>query len=242
MSAQAQNASDINLLEPSTFELPEDFNENPEDYELWSVRAPVKFDLSALNGTSFQFQFQHNKKTGPEPNVTSFEVDGHKYSLSQGHKAEISSFRILTAAAAAASQDEDEEVNANAMKPLPVAFHKHFNLIQTTNAHVTDVDLAPSNERAPALDTAKVQMRIPYTPIDQISGLKRRWNMLGANSKYTPPPVEDVPAPVETEAVKEDIKKAAHESSKKKSKTSEGSSKKERKSEKKAKKSKKSKQ
>ena len=212
-----------NLLDPSTFQLPEDFDENRQDYEIWSVKAPIKFDMSSLNGTTFQFNLKKNKKAGPDPVATIFELNGEKYSLAQGHTEEVSSFRIL-----AGTEDE----HGKGMKPLPVSFSKHFNLIQSTNANIADVDLAPSNERAPDLDMQKLQMRIPYVPIAQISGLKRRWNVLGANSKWTPP-VESV-QPVKEEAKAETPKT-------KKEKSSEKSAKKERKSEKK-KKVKKSKQ
>ena len=207
-----------NLLDPSTFQLPEDFEENSQDYEIWSVKAPVRFDMSTLDGTTFQFNLKKNKKAGLDPVTTIFEVNGEKYSLSQGHQEEISSFRIL-----AGTEDED----GKGMKPLPVSFSKHFNLIQTTNANIVDVDLAPSNERAPDLDLKTVQMRIPYVPIPQKSGLKRRWNVMGANAAWTPP-VDSSAQPETPKAMK--------------SKASEKSSKKERKSEKKAKKVKKSKQ
>jgi len=214
-----------NLLDPSTFQLPEDFDENPQDYEIWSVKAPVKFDMSTLNETTFQFNLKKDKKAGPDPVATIFELNGEKYSLSQGHTEEVSSFRILAGT-------EDEQ--GKGMKPLPVSFSKHFNLIQSTNANIADVDLAPSNERAPDLDMQQLQMRIPYVPIAQKSGLKRRWNVLGANSKWTPPVESSVRSVV--------VKEAKAETPKAKTvKSSDRSAKKERKSEKK-KKAKKSKQ
>ena len=170
------NAPNTELLDPSSFSLPEDFDENPDDYEIWSVRAPVKFDMATLNGVSLQFELETERKFGLEPNITSFQVHGDSYSLSQGHTAEVSSFRILKA------NDTEEE---KGMSPLPVTFDRHLNLIKSTNSKVADIDIAPSNERAPKVDFDEIQMRVPYTPIDQKSGLKRRWNMMGANTKST---------------------------------------------------------
>jgi|AntRauTorckE5430_2_1112549.scaffolds.fasta_scaffold07350_1 hypothetical protein len=204
------------LLDPSTFQLPEDYEENSHEYEIWSVKAPIKFDMSTLDKTTFQFNLTKDKKTGADQAATIFEVDGEKYSLSQGHQEEISSFRIL-----AGTEDED----GKGMKPLPVSFNKHFNLIQTTNANIVDVDLAPSNERAPALDMEKVQMRVPYVPIPQKTGLKRRWNVMGANATWTPPEKPIAQQPVE-KAEPETPKEAKSKSSKKSKKGSKSEKKK----------------
>ena len=73
------------------------------------------------------------------------------------------------------------------MTPLPVTFNRHFNVIESSKGNIADIDLAPSNERAPEVDMDKMRMRIPYTPIAQKSGLKRRWNLMGSNATYIPP-------------------------------------------------------
>lgn len=164
------------ILNPSSYRLPEDFDENSDEYEIWSLRAPVKFDMATLNGVSLQFNLQHERK-GNEPHVTSFQVQGETWSLAQGHTTEVSSFRILKA-------NDDEEQKG--MTPLPISFDRHFNLTQSTKSNIADIDLAPSNERAPKVELGETRMRIPYTPIDQKSGLKRRWNMLGSNANYAP--------------------------------------------------------
>ena len=174
-----QNTSEIDLLNPSSFSLPEDFEENPDDYELWSVRAPVKFDISTLNGVSLQFALKHKKKAGFDPNITTFAVHGETYSMARGHTEEVSSFRILKG-----TDDGEEE---KGMTPLPVTFNRHFNVIESSKGNIADIDLAPSNERAPEVDMDKMRMRIPYTPIAQKSGLKRRCNLMGSNATYIPP-------------------------------------------------------
>mmetsp|Transcript_8184 Transcript_8184/g.9534 ORF Transcript_8184/g.9534 Transcript_8184/m.9534 type:complete len:225 (+) Transcript_8184:32-706(+) len=215
-SSSTENSA---LLPPPSFQLPEDFDENPEDYEVWSMRAPVKFDLSVLNGCALQFNLgQDGRRAKGERNyVTTFELGGEKYSITKEDVNEVSSCRIL-----AASGDED----GKGMKPLPVPFTKHFSVVKTTNANITDVDLAPSSERATNVDMDTLQMRIPYTHIDQKKNLKRRWNVMGANATWVPPPESPTVVPMNTTS-------PSPSSSKKKSDKS-GKKKKEKKTAKKA--------
>uniref|UniRef100_A0A7S3PZ51 Uncharacterized protein n=1 Tax=Chaetoceros debilis TaxID=122233 RepID=A0A7S3PZ51_9STRA len=179
------------LLPPSKFKLPDDFEENRGDYEIWSVRAPVKFKMNLLEGATLQFNLDKSKKGGRKTkHATTVEIDGDKYSFSQEHTSEVESFRILSASADVNddSDDElDEERKRSGMVPLPMSFKKHFNIVQTTNDNIPDVDLAPSTERASDLDMKNLKMRIPYTHIDQKSGLKRRWNMMGAGAEWVAP-------------------------------------------------------
>lgn len=176
------------LLEPSIFALPEDYEESPQDYEIWSIKVPVKFDMSCLNNIEFQFDLSEKQSKGKEKAVTNFEVNDTKYSMIQGNKDEVKTFRILTRV------DEDEKE----MIPSNVTFDKHYSIVETTNANVADVDLAPSNERAVGVDMKTMQMRIPYVPIPQKTGLKRRWNMMGANAQYTAPIKKENDAAIET--------------------------------------------
>mmetsp|Transcript_22255 Transcript_22255/g.32508 ORF Transcript_22255/g.32508 Transcript_22255/m.32508 type:complete len:237 (+) Transcript_22255:27-737(+) len=181
------------VLAPSTFQIPSDYEDNPGDYEIWSVRAPVKFDLAVMDGNTHHFNLEQKKKKGKgkskskgqDSSATTFELDGKMYSLSKAFTTETESYRILSAA----QDDEDDEMEledaaGKSMTPLPVKFSRHFNLVESTNATVVDTDLAPSNEHAPDLDMETLQMRIPYVPIDQKKGLKRRWNVMGADATF----------------------------------------------------------
>ncbi|GFH44592.1 predicted protein [Chaetoceros tenuissimus] len=130
----------------------------------------------------------------------------------QGNKDEVKTFRILTRV----DEDEDEKE----MIPSNVTFDKHYSIVETTNANVADVDLAPSNERAVGVDMKAMQMRIPYVPIPQKTGLKRRWNMMGANAQYTAPIVEENDVAMETpsKSFKSSKKQKKEKKSEKKSK------------------------
>ncbi len=197
------------LLSPPSFQLPEDFNENPEDYEVWSIRAPIRFDLSALNGCALQFNLGKDgrRAKGEKNYVTTFELGGEKYSIAKEDINEVSSSRVLIA-----SGDED----GKGMKPLSVPFTKHFSVMKTTHANITDVDLAPSSERATNVDMDKLQMRIPYTHIDQKKDLKRRWNVMGANATWVPPPPPPTVVPVDKSPSPSSSKKKSEKSGKKK--------------------------
>ena len=176
---------DNETLLSSKFQLPDDYKENPQDYEFWSVKVPVKVEMSVLNGSTMQFRFLQEQSTkGLDPIFASFEINGEKYSFCNAPLEEVSTYRIL------AGNDDDEQ--GKEMKPLPIPFHKHFSLVQTTNAAVADVELAPSNHRAPVVDVEKVPMRIPYVPIPQKTGLKRRWNVMGSTAKWAPPSAESL--------------------------------------------------
>ena len=43
------SSSRNHFLQAPTFKLPHDFHSNPSNYELWSVRVPISFDLTALH-------------------------------------------------------------------------------------------------------------------------------------------------------------------------------------------------
>lgn len=178
----ARDINDKPLLDPPTFKLPSDFEENSDDYEIWSLRVPVRFDMSSLDGTILNLNLTEKDKRGKEIGVTSFEIGDEKYSLNLGSSAETENIRILTAL-----QDDDDEDNEKAMIPLKVQIKNHFNLVHIPNSKTKDIDLAPSIDRAPEVDMPAIQMRIPYSKIDQVRGLKRRWQVPGASAEYTPP-------------------------------------------------------
>ncbi|GFH59742.1 predicted protein [Chaetoceros tenuissimus] len=95
--------------------------------------------MSCLSNVDFQFDLSDKQTNGKVKAVTSFEVNDSKYSMIQGNKDEVTTFRIL-------SRVEEEEKE---MTPLNVQF-------------------APSNERAVGIDMKAMQMRIPYVPIPQM--------------------------------------------------------------------------
>lgn len=177
----ARDINDKPLLDPPTFKLPSDFEENPDDYEIWSLRVPVRFDMSSLDGTILNLNLTEKDKKGKDIGVTSFEIGENKYSLNLGNSAETENIRILTAL-----EDDDDEDNEKGMIPLKVQIKKHFNLVHIPKSKTKDIDLAPSVERAPHVDMPAIQMRIPYSKIDQVKGLKRRWQVPGASAEYTP--------------------------------------------------------
>jgi hypothetical protein len=173
--ATSTTSSNNHLLEPPTFELPSDFESNRDDYEIWSVRVPAKFDMSALNDVTLPFDMEDDVKGPQDATITSFEHAGQSYGFVLGHTSENSSFRILKPC----NNSEDTKE----MQPLPFGFDRQINMLSTSKSHMTEIDLAPSYERAPTIDMEKEKMRVPYVPIPQKQGLKRRWSVCGANSE-----------------------------------------------------------
>ena len=224
--AASTTTKNNNLLEPPAFELPSDFESNRDDYELWSVRVPAKFDMSALNNVTLPFDMEEDVKGRQDATITSFEHAGQSYGFVLGHAYENNSFRILKPCGD--SQDTKE------MQPLPFGFDRQINMVSTSQSHMTDIDLAPSSERAPAIDMGKEKMRIPYVPIPQKQGLKRRWNVCGANSKggigipsdESPMKKEKPSHDLESKVEKEKTPKTRKKSEEKKSKKSKKSDKK----------------
>lgn len=202
--------ADFNLLDPPTFELPSDYHENPSDYELWSLRVPIVFDLSQLNGQMVHIQNLENSTkskrsginhsaVGPEAILTSFQIESNieeddlprTYNLSQCQQNETQSFRILRSKKQKGNDDDDDEVSSRSndghnkeMTPMPITFTKNLTIVETTHSNVTELDLAPSIYKAPKVDLEKEKMRIPYVSIDQKSGLKKRWNVFGSNASF----------------------------------------------------------
>jgi len=174
------SSKEVDYIEPPTFQLPEGFNAN--DYELWAVRVPVKFDMNVLNDTTLQLL--EREKTGKTTNksvLTSFKVSNHKnesqeYSFMDGHVTESNCFRVL----------KPLEKGKPEMEPMPMKFEKHINL--TRRNEISEMDLAPSIERAPLVNEEDVTMRVAYEHVEQKKGLKRRWEIFGSgtNDKYDP--------------------------------------------------------
>lgn len=199
--------ADYDLLDPPTFELPSDYHENPSDYEFWSLRVPIEFDLSQLNGQMIHIQnlesYTNSKKSGvkhnaigPEAILTSFQIESNiedvlprTYNLSQCQQNETQSFRILRSKKQKGNNDDEvssksNDVHNKEMIPMPITFTKNLTIVETTHSNVTELELAPSNYKAPKVDLEKEKMRIPYVSIDQKSGLKKRWNAFGSNVSF----------------------------------------------------------
>ncbi len=227
----SNNGNDA-ILDPPSFDFPQEYYENPSDFELWSLRAPVKFDLTQLNGQILQVQNLDDLASGGRNEVilTSFQIDqtddvaggngvesgndngsgsgneNHTYHLSLSQADETQSFRLLTSKKSRGykmlglnrsgggnsdngsddSEDEIDDDSEKEMVPLPIPFARNLNIVQSTHSNITDLDLAPSIERAAKVDVKKEKMRIPYVKIEQKTGLKKRWNVFGSNCIPTP--------------------------------------------------------
>jgi hypothetical protein len=188
------------LLDPSTFDLPSDYYENPSDYELWSLRAPIKFDISHLDERILHIgnldtsnKNNPSRLTGTEGILSTFEVQNSNesdfsrtYNISISQSNETESFRILTKKQKERDMDLDEDDQDKEcdkeMIPISAKFCRNLSILETSKTNLTDLELAPSMDRAPTVDLVKERMRIPYTKIDQKTGLKKRWNIFGCNS------------------------------------------------------------
>mmetsp|Transcript_12938 Transcript_12938/g.15173 ORF Transcript_12938/g.15173 Transcript_12938/m.15173 type:complete len:355 (-) Transcript_12938:206-1270(-) len=160
------------LLDPPSFQLPSTIHNNHTtddnlEYEVWSLRMPVQFDPSSLDGVSLSFnqdilEQQQKKLVGTvaaqQDNVlASFELSNDaddRYSLALGPTAETQSFRVLVPATNQPvivddDTNDDTEMSKKQMKLLPIPFTRHVTLIRSSKVDMTEFDLAPSKERAP---------------------------------------------------------------------------------------------
>ena len=90
-----------------------------------------------------------------------------------GHVTESDCFRVL----------KPLEKEKPEMEPIPMKFDKHINL--TRRNERSEMDLAPSTERAPPVNKKEVTMRVAYEHVEQKKGLKRRWRIFGSNTNDT---------------------------------------------------------
>lgn len=214
------------LLNPPSFDFPSDYYTNPSDYELWSLRVPIHFDVvTHLDNQSLHIQNLVDKKSSNDNNnirntnnksgidesiLTSFQVgendDGNlrTYTLSLCPPSETQSFRILYQKYKddddnnndTNDDDDDDEdhddIKKKEMIPMPVTFTRNLSIVETTRANVTEIELAPSIDRAPTVNLVKEKMRIPYVKIDQKVGLKKRWNVFGSNGCVSGTPLVNV--------------------------------------------------
>jgi len=168
------------LLDPPKSCLPENWDNSR--YELWSIRLPKTMDVKILDGTTLSAGVDataHADESGAS--LGTFQHlnkdcdDKEEYAFTNGHSTENQSFRVLKP-----EQDDQQSGGQNYsiyLVPSTKAFDRHINITKSVcTKDPVWTDLAPRMERAPK---PKDNMVHAYSPIPQISGLKRRWMPLG---------------------------------------------------------------
>lgn len=158
------------------FQLPEDFHRDPDRYELWTMRLPTDVPLEALEGIRL-----HQQEDSIE-----FEADKKKYQITWGNQVENESFRLLASSKKddADSEDDDssrdsEDEKETFLYPVTRPFSRHVSITESF-AKMDERSLAPTREEAPK---AADPLRIAYVPVEQKTGLRRRWQMPGSRIK-----------------------------------------------------------
>jgi len=87
-------------LEPPPFRLPEDFHEEPDRYELWSLRIPSSVKLDDLHGKSISVRAGgagggSSWRSIPSEEGNQFTSNGTTYAFRAGHAVENELFRVL---------------------------------------------------------------------------------------------------------------------------------------------------
>ena len=160
------------LLDPPSFRLPSLSNEeNPNRYELWTVRLPAGLNLQDLQGVNLR----HDE---------TLESDGSKYLVQLGHAAENESFRVLVPEDTASNDreqdsdgdsddsdgknDKNNKTNSSKrhhkqqrlMVPVPQPLARHWNVVQHTV--LSEAEVAPRADQAP---TPCVPLRHAYSHV-----------------------------------------------------------------------------
>jgi hypothetical protein len=177
------------LSNPPTFHLPADFFSNRSRYELWGVRVPVKLDVSVLADVGFHLVPQYSSlphhavqaKTNPSETesrptaahvIAKFPVKEHTHGLVSANPIEFDTYRILVR----------DEQSIKEMKAISQPFDKLVNIIDLSPTEISEADIAPSKDKGQPMNDEKQQLRIPYKSVEQVLGLKRRWNIYGTTS------------------------------------------------------------
>jgi hypothetical protein len=148
-------------LAPPTFRLPE----NPDRFELWTVRLPRDVDPADLNGCHLQLNLQQDQEFAGR--------NGKKYTFQWGDPVENESFRLLLPKEP--DDDDSDDDDDRFLYPTKMKFQRHVKIAAAIE-NTEDVDLAPSAAKAPPpVD----DIRHAYASIPQRKGLKRRWTPLG---------------------------------------------------------------
>ena len=160
-------------LEPPTFRLPE----NPDRFELWTVRLPRNVDLQELHGCHVDV----NLSSSRQPEVPTFKnTNGKKCTFQFGDPIENESFRLLLPKEI--DEDAMEDDDERFLYPSNMSFRRHVRIAPTIGK-TGELDVAPSTENAPEpVDP----MRHAYASVPQKKGLKRRWVPMGATPIIEP--------------------------------------------------------
>uniref|UniRef100_A0A6U3TEY9 Uncharacterized protein n=1 Tax=Ditylum brightwellii TaxID=49249 RepID=A0A6U3TEY9_9STRA len=180
------------LVDPPTFQLPDDFQSNKSRYELWAVRVPVQFNAANLDGVKLYLNpgvLKGDATTGgvgagasATSLLSSFSVNGKPHGLVLGHPSESDSFRLLAPSSEKGNDNDDEDEGQKLLRTVPHPFDKHVNLLDITGHDLAETDLAPSEEKAPDPKENGVNIRLAYSHKPQAQGLKRRWTQPGTGA------------------------------------------------------------
>lgn len=194
----AANKATLSANPTTTFRLPSDFEQDPDRYELWTLRFPADVSLQDLNGVQIQLEKDEHVQ---------IESNSKNYQLTWGQRVENESMRLLVAKSQL-QKDEDEDShssdsdsdevdndnhNESFLYPITQSFSRHINIVESP-ATLDERALAPTLEQAPPpVDV----LRRAYTPVAQRTNLVRRWQMPGARvTKAEPDPLlEKKPPP-----------------------------------------------
>mmetsp|Transcript_23762 Transcript_23762/g.36707 ORF Transcript_23762/g.36707 Transcript_23762/m.36707 type:complete len:285 (-) Transcript_23762:107-961(-) len=168
------------LLDPPKSCLPENWDNSR--YELWSIRLPKTMDVKSLDGATLNAEVNATAQSdesgvslGTIQHLNKDGDDKEEYALMSGHSTENQSFRVLEP-----EQDDQQSGGQNYsiyLVPSNKAFDRHINVTKSVcTKDPVWTDLAPRMERAPR---PKDKVIHAYSPIPQISGLKRRWMPMG---------------------------------------------------------------
>lgn len=184
-------------------------SQDDSDNEIWLLRAPANMDVSAiLNGVQLDLQ---TSSTSSNNNILSRfkssndEEETTEYTLTLGDANEIDNVRLLVPHKSKKeddsgdSSDDDEEEPTEKLVPYTRPFKQQVHLTSSIgpssnyNNIPSELIVAPPINTAPKSDDPR--MRVAYVPRPQREGLKRRWNMPGANNNkisdeedvHTPP-------------------------------------------------------
>ena len=239
------------IANPSFEPPPEDDSDN----EIWLLRAPANMDVSAILN-DIQLDLQTSSSTSNNNILSKFKSSNDEdteYTLTLGDSNEIDNVRLLVPqklkkeddSGDSSDEDDDEDTSEKLVpytRPFKQQVHLTSSVVPTSNDNISsELILAPPISAAPKSDDPR--MRVAYVPRPQRTGLKRRWNMPGANNnnKISDEEKEEVATPPTKKQKKDDnnekvgvkeeeVTESAEKSSKKSKKKSSKKEKKSRKS------------
>ena len=185
------------------FRLPPEYSQDPDRFELWTVRVPVEVDLNDMEGCQLHYNDTTNPLDGPSTeqgdksrftssSSSSNTIDDAEesssihnktqtFSLQFGHGVENESLRLIIPKGQLDDDEEkefeedDQQDKNDTMVSLPKSFTRHINVVEYYPIR-TEQQLAPHPDSAP---TAQ-ELRPAYAQVPQKAGLKRRWQPPGS--------------------------------------------------------------